>query len=159
MLALHTQYQGVLKEAIIRDPTTSVKLLLWENSVEMLEQNKKYTLQNITMKRSKNNIYLNTTKADIFTFSKTSAFTTPVFTVEDDVRTTSAITARILGIQHTFQALASILCNKKVIAMPDDPILSKREACKLMQAITSSEANWYIRILVQTHLPLMKNSD
>ena len=43
---LRTQYQGVLKkqEVTIRDPTTSVKLLLWENSIEMLELNKTYKL-------------------------------------------------------------------------------------------------------------------
>ena len=46
---LHTQYQGVLKkqEVIIRDPTTSVKLLLWENNVEMLELNKTYIIQTL----------------------------------------------------------------------------------------------------------------
>lgn len=148
---LHTQYQGVLKkqEVIIRDPTTSVKLLLWENSIEMLELNKTYILQNIKLKRSKKEMYLNTTKADKFTFSETSAFTTPLVTIEEDVKTTSTITARILGIQQASQTLACISCNKKVIAIPDHPILGKCEACKLMQAITSSEANWYMRILVQ----------
>lgn len=148
---LHTQYQGVLKkqEVIIRDPTTSVKLLLWENSIEMLELNKTYILQNIKLKRSKKEMYLNTTKADKFTLSETSAFTTPLVTIEEDVKTTSTINARILGIQQASQTLACISCNKKVIAIPDHPILGKCEACKLMQAITSSEANWYMRILVQ----------
>ena len=148
---LHTQYQGVLKkqEVIIRDPTTSVKLLLWENSVEMLELNKTYIIQNIKLKRSKKEMYLNTTKADKFTFNESSPFTKPLVTVEEDVKTTSTITARILGIQQAFQTLACISCSKKVIAIPDDPILGKCEACKLLQAITSSEANWYIRILVQ----------
>ena len=44
-----------------------------------------------------------------------------------------------------------ISCNKKVIiiAMPGNPMMGKCEACKLKQTITSSEANWYIRILVQ----------
>ena len=94
-------------------------------------------------------MYLNTTKADKFTFSETSAFTTPLVTIEEDVKTTSTITARILGIQQASQTLACISCNKKVIAIPDHSILGKCEACKLIQAITSSEANWYMRILVQ----------
>ena len=84
-------------------------------------------------------MYVNTTKADKFTFSETSAFRTLLVTVKDlDVKTTSTITARIRGIQQAFQTLASISCNKKVIAMPGDPILGKCEACKLKQAITSS---------------------
>jgi len=69
---LRTQHQGVLKkqELLIRDTTTSIKLLLWENNVDMLELNKTYMyiLQNIKIKRSKNEMYLNTTKADKFTF-------------------------------------------------------------------------------------------
>ena len=76
---LRTQHQGVLKkqELLIRDSTTSVKLFLWENNVDMLELNKTYILQNIKIKRSKNEMYLNTTKADKFTFSETTAFTAP----------------------------------------------------------------------------------
>ena len=48
-----------------------------------------------------------------------------------------------------FKHLLEFHVEKNVIAMTHDPILGKCEACKLMQAITSSEANWYTRKLVQ----------
>lgn len=148
---LRTQHQGVLKkqELLIRDTTTSVKLLLWENNVDMLELNKTYILQNIKLKRSKNDIYLNTTKADKFTFSETTAFTAPLIAVEDDVKTTSTITARVLGIHQAFQTLACVSCHRKVIPIPDDDILGQCEGCKLTQAINLCESNWYLRALAQ----------
>ena len=71
----------------------------------MLELNKTYIIQNIKLKQSKKEMFLNTTKADKFTFAETSPFTMPLVTVED-VKTTSTITARILGIQQAFQTLA-----------------------------------------------------
>lgn len=37
----------------------------------------------------------------------------------------------------------------ETLATPDHPILGKCETCKLMQAIASSEANWFMRIPVQ----------
>ena len=48
-----------------------------------------------------------------------------------------------------FKHLLEFHVAKNVIAMTDDPILGKCEACKLMQATTPPEANWYIRKLVQ----------
>ena len=110
----------------------------------MLELNKTYNLLNIKVKNTNKEMYLNTTKADKFTFTETSAFIAP-FTlhirVEDNVKTTSTITTRILGIRQAFQTLACIWCHEKAIMMSEE--------CRLMHAIHSSEAKWYIRILVQ----------
>ena len=147
---LRTQHQGVLKkqELLIRDTTTSVKLLLWENNVDMLELNKTYILQNIKIKRSKNEMYLNTTKDDKFTFSETTTFTAPLIAVEDHVKTTSTITARVLGIHQASQTLACVSCHRKVIPVPDDDVLGQCEACKLTQAINLCESKWYLRALV-----------
>ena len=74
-------------------------------------------------------MHLNTNKADKFIFSGTSTFTTPLVTI--DVKTTSTIIASI-----PFLTVASISCDKKVIAIPDNSILHKCEAYKLMPAIT-----------------------
>ena len=71
----------------------------------MLELNKTYIIQNIKLKRSKKEMYLNTTKADKFTITEASPFTIPLVKVEDDVKTTSTITARVLGIQQAFSTL------------------------------------------------------
>lgn len=94
-------------------------------------------------------MYLNTTKADKFTFSETTAFTAPLIAVEDHVKTTSTITARVLGIHQASQTLACVSCHRKVIPIPDDDILGQCEGCKLTQAINLCKSKWYLRALVQ----------
>ena len=43
---LQTQYQGILtsQEVIIRDPTTSIKLILWQDNVNTLTIDKTYAV-------------------------------------------------------------------------------------------------------------------
>ena len=52
---IHTQRYGSLKkqEIIIRDNTSSTKVVLWEEYVDCLEMNKTYLLSNLRVKGSK----------------------------------------------------------------------------------------------------------
>ena len=63
---IHTQRYGSLKkqEVIIRDNTSSTKVVLWEEYVDCLEMNKTYLLSNLRVKASKSEKYLNTAKTE-----------------------------------------------------------------------------------------------
>lgn len=57
-----TQYQGTLKkqEVLIRDTTSSIKVILWESYTETLVLNSTYVFKNLKVKISRNERYLNT---------------------------------------------------------------------------------------------------
>ena len=46
------------------DPTASIKMVLWENFIHQVENNKTYIFHNVTVRKDKYNdtIYLNTAK-------------------------------------------------------------------------------------------------
>ena len=66
---VNTNCQGNLKkqEAVLRDTTSSVKVILWEDYVETLEDGKTYLLENLRLKVTKSERYLNTPKSKNFT--------------------------------------------------------------------------------------------
>ena len=61
---VRTQYQGTLKkqEILIRDTTSSIKVILWESYTETLTLNTTYLFKNLKVKISRNERYLNTAK-------------------------------------------------------------------------------------------------
>ena len=67
-----TLRHGVLskQEVTIRDPTSSIKVILWESWVNSLQSNTTYLLQNLKVKTNKNERYLNTKKMKSFFFKR-----------------------------------------------------------------------------------------
>ena len=63
---VNMQYQRTLKkqEVLIRDPTSSIKVILWESYVNTLTLNSTYIFRNLKVKLSKdkNEGHLNTAK-------------------------------------------------------------------------------------------------
>ena len=115
---VQTQHQGSLKkqEAIIRDTTGYIKVVLWENNVNTLEVNTSYNLKNLRVKSSNNEKYLNTPKGEDFVSTETTPFDHPCVNVEEDLNkmVTATISARIMGIHQASFTLSCISCNKKV---------------------------------------------
>ena len=101
---VQTQHQGSLKkqEAIIRDTTGYIKVVLWENNVNTLEVNTSYNLKNLRVKSSNNEKYLNTPKGEDFVSTETTPFDHPCVNVEEDLNkmVTATISARIMGIHQ-----------------------------------------------------------
>ena len=75
-----TQHRGTLKkqEVLIRDATSSMKVVLWEDNVDQLHQNKTYLLKNLKVKVSNRERYLNTPKDDEFTATEKAPFKKPL---------------------------------------------------------------------------------
>ena len=61
---IQTQHQGTLRkqDVTLRDPTSSIKLVLWGDHVDSLEANKTYLLENLKLKSNRYGHYLNTPK-------------------------------------------------------------------------------------------------
>jgi hypothetical protein len=116
---LDTLHHGKLKkqEAIVRDTTSSTKVILWEDYVESLELNKTYLLKNLCVKVTKTDRYLNTAKTEKFTYTETEPFTHPLVDVAEDlsVMTSMTWTARILGIQQALKQPSCRSCGKTVL--------------------------------------------
>ena len=97
------QYQRTLKkqEGLIRDPKSSIKVILWESYVDTLTLNSTYIFTNLKMKlsKNKNERHLNTAKDVSFYAKKTAPFTQPLIDVNRELASmvTSTINGKIIG--------------------------------------------------------------
>ena len=147
-----TQYGSFLmkQELIVRDPTGSVKLILWEDNVETLELHKTYLLQNVRVKALKNEKYINTAKSEKFLFSVADEFEANLAPVDNDITglATSSVHGKIVGVLNASYTLACLSCFKKVI--PKSEKMSNCQTCKMMQYLKSCFRQWYLRVLIET---------
>ena len=96
----HASRPGLTKqEMVIADPTASVKLILWEESVDTLKEGVTYLLKNLRLRRETGgSIYLNTPKSGEFSCSEAESFSDNV--VEDmQLFSTTEMVASIVGIE------------------------------------------------------------
>ena len=153
---VNTQHQGTLKkqEVLVRDTTSSMKVVLWEDNVEQLHKNKTYILKNLKVKVSNRERYLNTPKGDEFTATEAAAFKKPLVQVQEGLFdiASSTISGKIIGIHQTNNTLSCVSCKKTVSPCPDHDNLGECQSptCKLMQMVTSCGTQWYLRLLVQS---------
>lgn len=100
-------HRGVLKkqEVLIRDTTSSIKVVLWEANVEILEEKKAYLLKNLKVKAANKERFLNTPKDAEFRATETAPFDEPLVAVHEGLfeMASSTISGRIIGIQQTNQ--------------------------------------------------------
>ena len=100
---VNMQYQRTLKkqEVLIRDPTSSIKVILWESYVNTLNLNSTYIFRNLKVKLSKdkNERHLNTAKDVSFKAKKTAPFTQPLIDVNRELvsMVTSTTNGKIIG--------------------------------------------------------------
>jgi len=137
------------QEVTIRDPTSSVKVILWGSWVNSLQSNKTYLLQNLRVKTNKNERYLNTAKIEKFLFQEVEPFQVPLAEV-DPTNETASITGKIVAVQQVTNTIACITCNKNVVPIPEDDTLGECQGCKLLQTLSSCTSQWYIRVTVQS---------
>lgn len=149
-----TQYLGTLKEqeVLIRDTTSSIKVILWESYTETLMLNSTYVFKNLKVKISKNERYLNTAKDVPFQFTETSPFTQPLVDVNAELASmvASTINGKIIGFLQINNSIGCISCKKKVIPNSDNKDLGKCEDCNLIQIVSSCATQWFMHILVQS---------
>lgn len=118
---VNTQYQGTLKkqEVLIRDPTSSIRVILWESYGDTLTLNSTYIFKNFKVKLYKNTKerYLNTTKDVSFQANETSPFTQPLKDVNAELvsMVASTINGKIIGFLPINNSIGCISYRKKVV--------------------------------------------
>ena len=148
---VHTQRQENLKkqELIVADPTSWIKLVLWQEYVDSLEEDKTYILDSLRLKKFNNNRYLNTAKAEYFRLKETETFVDPLMQPHQPLYKTSTITARIVfGVLQATKQLCSLSCSKKVVSLLNGGLI-QCTSCKLTQTLNSRNSHWYLRIMVK----------
>lgn len=85
---INTQYGSTLKkqELVARDTSGSIKLILWQEYVESLQESKTYRLQNVRVKISKDETYINRAKSEQFGFEEVEAFDGDLPPVHTDLK-------------------------------------------------------------------------
>ena len=123
--------------------------MLWGDYVDSLERNKTYKFQDLCLKVSKMERYLNTPKSEKCHFEETTPFLGNVVTVDHRVAnlSKSVISAKILDIQTISKNFSCVSCSRKVKAK--SATIGSCESCNLMQKIGSCGELWYLRAVVQ----------
>ena len=150
---INTHHGSALKkqELIVRDPTGFIKLILWEDYVDCLQQHKTYHLQNVRVKVSKDEKYINTPKSEKFSFDEVEKFERDLVPIENDMvsLTMATVHGKIVGVMNVSKSVVCISCFKKVTPKTDK--VGNCESCKVMQFLNSCPRHWYLRVLVQTN--------
>ena len=149
---INTQYGSTLKkqELVVRDTSGSIKLILWQEYVESLQESKTYRLQNVRVKISKDETYINTAKSEQFVVEEVEAFDGDLPPVDADMvgMATSKVHGKIVGVLNISKTLACISCFKKVTSKNEK--IGNCESCKVMQFLKACPRQWFLRVLVQT---------
>ena len=152
--SVKTQYQGTLRkqEVLIRDTTSSMKVVLWEDNVDQLQKNKTYLLKNQKVKLTNKERYLNTPKDDEFTATEETPFKKPLVQYQKGLFDigSSTISAKIIGIHETSTSLSCVSCKKAVFPCPNYDDLGECQSCKLKQMLTMCGTQWYLCLLVRS---------
>ena len=138
------------QEVILVDHTTSIKLILWQEHCNKLEDQKTYALQNLRLKESNGSRYLNTPKSEEFLFKEIPAFTQDLAQVTTEIEslTHRKVSAKIIGVQHASKSLSCTSCKKKVTVKSNGKI-ANCQYCKMMMRVTSCQPQWFLKVLFQ----------
>ena len=95
-----TRYGQLKKQDIIvADPTTYIKLVLWENYVDTLQLNKIYAKNNVRVKFAKSADNLKTQKNEEIKAAEVRPYTIPLVDYKDEVSTLSTVNRKNLDVQ------------------------------------------------------------
>lgn len=138
------------QEAIISDPTASMKLVLWGDYVDCLECDQTYKFETVPVKGPKDDRYLNTPKSDKFTEIPCDPFEQPINETEDlEYLASTSITVKLTGIKSIDKTYACFTCNRKV-SVHNNGVLATCDSdkCHLTQALKLCKPQWFVRLLV-----------
>ena len=133
------------QEMVIGDPTACVKLILWEESVDVLKEGVTYLLRNLRLRRETGgSIYLNTPKSGQFSSAEVNSFSDSV--VEDmQMFSTTEMSASIIGVESISNYQPCMKCGRKTAQLQGTAL--KCQNCNMVQKAVASKKQWFIRCL------------
>ncbi len=146
-----TQSKICLKkqEVFVADPTNCMKVVLWEDHVNTLEEGKTYVLENLRLKKNYNERYLNTAKGEEFRFKVTTEFADAVVEPDQPLSMECSIpTCKVVGVLEATKQVCCFSCSKKVVSLPNSSLV-QCSACKMCQVKSVCNSQWYLCIMVQ----------
>ena len=144
-----TRYGKLAKQdVVIADPTAHIKVVLWGDHVNSLQLHQTYILNNVRVKTTKFERYLNTPRNEDFTVIDDAPFTTPVIEYQDEVETTSTVNGMILGVQNAIKSLGCNKCQKRTVDITA-PHKAVCQSCGFQQPPSTCTPFCTLRILVK----------
>jgi len=140
-----TSYSGQLSlvEAQVIDYTGCIKVVLWEEFQNNVEQEKTYIFNTLRLKKncSSNEIYLNTAKGDKTTITPTEPFQVPLaIPVSMYESNTPTREAEILAVEKLNSYFSCFKCQRKVQTAPHSSIV-KCSNCNIHQKTKACKQN------------------
>lgn len=149
---LQTLHQGALKkqDVTVRDPTSSIKLVLWGNLVDSLEADTTYLLKNLKLKSNKYGRYLNTPKDAEFQYEVVEPFDQQLAEVDDPLVENQSVNGRIIAVSQANRKICCISCTRKVIPSKDSPGFGECEECGTLQNTEFCDIQWNVKLVIQS---------
>ena len=134
------------QEGYIADPSGYIKIILWANHTDKLNQGSTYFFNKLRLKKNADQRYLNTPKQESeCTIEEAEPFKDSLPTV-DEVSTSKEITARILGISSINKYSSCCHCMKKVTIKGKVAFCNN---CKMSQKSNTCKIQWSLRLYVE----------
>ena len=135
-----------IQQAIIADPSGTMKMTLWENFVGSIKQGDTYTFRDICVYKDKmsHEICLNTAKSGSTVESAPQFQQVLPFTVLES----TTVNGKIIGVNQVASYLSCCKCNKKVNPRPEHAFIECAK-CHFKQKQTASKAHWFAQVLFQ----------
>lgn len=145
-----TQNHGPLRkqEVLLRDPSGTIKLVLWEQYVDLLVPSQTYNLENLKVKVYNDQRYLNTPRDEEFQCNETDPFEQPLPEPQQVIDTPS-ITGTVVGVKDITNITACTSCGKKTTPYQSSETLGQCQGCNLIQILASCDIQWSLRLLIK----------
>lgn len=141
-----------LVNCTLLNPSASIKMVLWENFINQVENNCTYMFHNATVRKDKyhDNVYLNTAKYGTeikLTEDFTEVLAVPL-TQDTTQLVSTTIEGEILGITTINSYFSCFKYNEKLQQSTSATYLECNN-CHLKQKLRPSSKHWYAQVLVQ----------
>lgn len=136
-----------LVEAQVIDYTGCIKVVLWEEFQNNVEQERIFNNVRLKKNSSSNEIYLNTAKGDKTTITPTEPFQVPLaIPISMYDCHTPTREAEILAVEKLNSYFSCFKCQRKVQTSPDSSI-AKCNNCNIHQKIKACKQKWIAHVL------------
>ena len=137
--------------AVLVDPSSSIKRILWESFVSSVVAGSTYIFSNQTVRKDKftDQIYLNTAQSGT------------VVNITDDFQEILAVAPQppaeylattaageIIGVESVTKYLSCYKCNKKI--QPTKSVITECQNCHLKQKVAATKMHWYATVLFKS---------
>ena len=138
-----------LRESVAVDETGTIKLLLWEDHCDKIQDGLTYNFINLRVKEDlRGNIIVNTAKQgciieSINPFSE-ELCQSPILTENDN-----KINGEIIAVDHVSKIITCCKCNKEILDNVEKKISVDCASCHMKQKVKACKKNIYVEILIR----------